>query len=69
MAPPRKNVSQATVAAPTASKGKGKAIEAVEPADHQINLSDIHIHDDELPLFLYYSAEGAGCLTRSSEHQ
>jgi len=47
MALPRKNVSQATAAAPTALKGKGKVIEAAEPADYQTNLSDVHIHDDE----------------------
>ena len=43
----RKNVSQATVAAPTALKGKGKVIEAAEPASHRTNLSDVHVRDDE----------------------
>ena len=33
----------------TALKGKRKAIEALELADHQINLSDVHIDDDEVP--------------------
>ena len=47
MAPLRKNVTQATIASPTAPKGKGKAIEAPEPVDHHTNLSDVHIHDDE----------------------
>ena len=44
MAPPRKHVSQATAAAP-APKGKGKTIEAPEPADRWPNPSDVHISD------------------------
>ena len=47
MAPPKKNVSQATVVAPSAPKEKRKSIEAAEPADRQTNLSDVYIHDDE----------------------
>ena len=47
MASPRKNVTQVTATAPTAPKGKEKAIEAPEPANCQTNLSDFHIHDDE----------------------
>jgi len=47
MAPSRKNVSQVTVAAPIAPKGKGKVIEAAEPASRHTNLSDVHVHDDE----------------------
>jgi len=47
MAPSRKNVIQAAAAVPNAPKGKGKAIEAPEPADHQTNPSDVHIHDEE----------------------
>ena len=47
MTPPRKNVSQATTTAPTASKKKGKAIKIAEPASRWTNLSDVHVHDDE----------------------
>jgi len=47
MAPLRKNITQVTVIAPTAPKGKANTIESPEPADCQTNLSDIHVHDDE----------------------
>ena len=47
MASPRKYVTQATTAASTTPKGKVKAIEAAELEDHQTNLSDVQIHDDE----------------------
>jgi len=42
-----KNVSQAVVTAPTALKGKGKAIEVTEPTSRWTNLSIIHVHADE----------------------
>ena len=51
MALPRKNVSQAPVAAsaavPTLSKEKGKVVEITEPMSHHPNLSYIHITDAE----------------------
>ena len=47
MAPPRKNISQATTIAPTVPKEKEKAIEAVEPTSYQTNQSDVHIHGNE----------------------
>ena len=46
MAPLRKSVNQTIVDAP-ALKGKGKIIEAVEPADCRPNLSYVHISDAE----------------------
>jgi len=47
MASSRKNITKATTAAPIAPKGKGQVAEAPEPADHQTNLCDVHIHDNE----------------------
>jgi len=43
MTPPRKNVSQATTAAPASSKGKRKAVEVTKSASCYPNLSDVHI--------------------------
>jgi len=47
MAPLRKHVTNATADAPVTLKGKGKTIEAPEPADHQPNPSDVHISNTE----------------------
>ena len=44
MALSRKSANQ-TIVDPATLKGKGKIIEAVEPADHRPNLSDVHISD------------------------
>ena len=45
MAPSRKSVTEAVIVAPAYLKGKGKTIKAIEPADCQPNLSNIHIFD------------------------
>ena len=48
MAPSRKSVTQAAVAALADLKGKGKIIEVAEPAERRSNLSDVHISTSEI---------------------